>query len=103
MEITDRIRSFYYHQWKVLNGLDEAQFLTELPHNIEMKIKQTTVRDFLKEVHILKGLRVYILNALAEDVKTMMYAPHDVIVAAGSQSKGMYIISRYVRALSLCV
>jgi hypothetical protein len=100
LELKDRIGAFYLHQWKVLNGLDETHFLMELPHNIETKVKQSTVRDFLKMVPQLKSLRIYILNALAEDVKAIMYAPHDVIVAAGSQSKGMYIISRYAEEVS---
>jgi CRP-like cAMP-binding protein len=93
-ELKDRIRSFYYHQWKVLNGLDESQFLRELPRNIEIKVRQATVRNCLKAIDLLKNFKISALNALAEDAKIAMYSPNDVIVAAGSQSKGVYVVSR---------
>jgi CRP-like cAMP-binding protein len=93
-ELKDRIKSFYEHQWKVLNGMDEDQFLNELPFNVKTKVRQATIRDLLKTVSELKNLRVAILNALVEDVKTLMYSPHDTIVSAGSISRGMYIILR---------
>ena len=93
-ELKDRISSFYYHQWKVLNGLDESQFLRELPRNIEIKVRQATVRDCLKKIDMLKNFKMSALNALAEDAKIAMYSPNDVIVAAGSQSNGVYVVSR---------
>lgn len=94
VELKDRISSFYYHQWKVLNGLDETQFLQELPRNIEIKVRQATVRNCLKSIRLLRKFKVSVMNALAEDAKVIMYSPDDVIVAAGSQSLGVYIVSR---------
>jgi len=93
-ELKDRISSFYYHQWKVLNGLDESQFLRELPKNIEIKVRQATVRNCLKSIDLVKNFKISVLNALAEDAKIVMYSPNDVIVAAGSQSLGTHVVSR---------
>lgn len=37
-DLKDRMTYFYYHQWKVLKGLDESQLLEELPNNIKIKV-----------------------------------------------------------------
>lgn len=93
-ELKDRIKSYYEHQWKILNGMNEQELLEQLPHNINIKVRQATVRDHLKAVPVLKLLRVAVLNALVEDVKTFIYSPRDVIVSAGSQAMGMHIVLR---------
>jgi hypothetical protein len=93
-ELTDRIKSFYYHQWKILNGLDETELMMELPQNIKAKIKQSTVRKYLKTIKRFRGFGVSLLNALTEDIRIFMYSPYDVIVSAGAKARGMYIVSR---------
>lgn len=93
-ELTDRIKSFYFHQWKILNGLDESELMEELPQNIKSKIKQSTVRKYLKNIKRFRNFQVSLLNALTEDIRVYMYSPHDVIVAVGTKARGMYIVSR---------
>jgi CRP-like cAMP-binding protein len=93
-DLKDRITYFYYHQWKVLKGLDESHLLEELPNNIKIKVKQATVRDYLLRIPMLKRLKMVVMNALAEDVKLIIFSPSDVIVPIESMSTGMYIISR---------
>ena len=93
-ELTDRIKSFYFHQWKILNGLDETELMRELPRNIETKIKQSTVRKYLTNIKRFRSFGVSLLNALTEDIRIFMYSPHDVIVSVGSKARGMYIVSR---------
>ena len=93
-ELKDRITYFYYHQWKVLQGLDETQLLEELPNNVKIKVKQATVRNYLLKVPFLKGLKMVVMNTLADNVKLIIFSPSDVIVPIASMSTGMYIISR---------
>ena len=93
-DLKDRITYFYYHQWKVLKGLDESQLLKELPNNIIIKVKQATIRNYLLKVPFLKRLKMMVLNALVEDVKLIIFSPSDVIVPIDSISTGMYMISR---------
>lgn len=93
-DLKDRITYFYFHQWKVLKGLDESQLLTELPNNIIIKVQQATVRNYLLKVPFLKHLKMVVMNALAENVKLIIFSPSDVIVPMDSISTGMFIISR---------
>lgn len=93
-ELTDRIKSFYFHQWKILNGLDESELMMELPQNVKAKIKQSTIRKYLKSIKRFRQFGVSLLNALTEDIRIFMYSPYDVIVSAGSKARGMYIVSR---------
>ena len=93
-ELKDRITCYYHHQWKVLRGLDENELLRELPNNIRMKVKQATIRKLLLQVPFLRKLKMVVLNALTENVKSILYSPSDVIVPIESMSTGMYIISR---------
>jgi hypothetical protein len=70
------------------------QLLAEFPPNIQSKILETTVRDFFRSVRLMKGFAPTLLNSLAEDVKQLMFLPGDVVVAAGSVAKGLFIVSR---------
>jgi len=71
-ELKSRIKSYYEHQWKILNGLNEEELLLELPPNVKTKVRQATVRAFLTSVPLIKPFRIAILNALVDDVKTFM-------------------------------
>lgn len=93
-ELKDRIRSYYEHQWKILNGFKEDELLKELPNNLRSAVRQATLTKYLKVVPIMSHLRVAVLNALAEVTTVFIYSPHDVIVSAGSQAKGVHIVLR---------
>lgn len=70
------------------------QILSELPSNIAQQISQQIVRDRLTAaVFLFRDLRKGVLNALCENLESLIYSPQDVVVARRSRVLGVYVIS----------
>jgi len=89
-----RITSFFNYRWNLLKGVDEQQFLDELPPSLKQQVSNLFVRDLLQGLPTLMKSNNALLNALAETVEVHVYSPRDEILRPGEVEPGALIVSR---------
>lgn len=92
--LSSKIRRFYEYMWKSLKGVDEKQFLKDLPKPLQQRVTGLITKDLLARVAPLRKtsalVRTILLNALEQHI----YSPGDVIIEAGLVYQGVYLLAR---------
>lgn len=83
---------YFAYNWQLLNGVDEAKVLSELPTNISQQITQSIVTDLLGTVDAFKHFNRGLLNAISEYVETQMFSPGDMIIRSDTLVTGTYLL-----------
>jgi CRP-like cAMP-binding protein len=100
-ELVTRIESYYDYQWQKLEGVNEQAIMDELPYNLRAHVVHMIVPELFVNVDSFKSYDYNVLCAFADQVSTLVYSPGDIIVATGSNVKGIYIISRGLAVMQI--
>eukprot|EP01147_Barroeca_monosierra_P008915 gene8915-1258_t len=92
--LQNRIRTYYYHFWSRKGAFESPDILRELPSNLRTEVHGYTRGRVLAQVPLFKDCDVSFLNELADCIKPRIYAPGDVIFAAGEHTDEIYILNR---------
>ncbi|KAL9190988.1 hypothetical protein ACHAXT_000694 [Thalassiosira profunda] len=93
-DIQERVLSFYDHQWSVLKGADEEQFLLELPRTLQQQVTNYLCRDVVASLPLLRGANKALLNALVEISEMNVYSPGDDLVRRGEKIRGCLLVAQ---------
>ena len=72
-DIQERVLSFYDHQWALLKGADEEQFLMELPRTLQQQVSNFMCRDIIASLPILRRANRSLLNVSAHPMPSISF------------------------------
>ena len=86
--------TYYFNTVDTLKGVDEEQFLTELPRTLQQQVTNYMCRDIIAALPLLRKANKALLNALVECAEMNIYLPNEDIVKAGEKIRGSILVSR---------
>ena len=92
--LSHRIVSFYEYQWQLLQGINETDFIAELPKTLQQQVKHFMTHDLLRALPPLQGVNNAIINALAERLSSNVYSPNDDVIHTGEYMGGVLLVAR---------
>ena len=93
-ELSAKIRRFYEYMWKSLKGVNEKQFLKDLPHPLQQRVTGLITKDLLARVSAFRKLSPLVLNLLNEALEQHIFSPGDIIVQRGNCCPGLLLLAR---------
>jgi len=100
-DLTKRVLHYYEYMWRLLKGIDENQFLKDLPPPLQHQVNGLMIRELIVRVDIMRKASASVINGILQPgvLGHCVYSPGDEIVKLGENPNGCYLMSRGVAEL----
>lgn len=92
--LSTKIRRFYEYMWISLKGVDEKQFLRDLPKPLQQRVTGLMTRDLLLRVSALRKASALLMSILVELLEQHVFSPNDVLVQPRDTYRGLMLLAR---------
>jgi CRP-like cAMP-binding protein len=91
-----RVRRFYEFKYMLMAGLDDpaTSYIAELPNAMRVDIMTSLYNDMLKDVPLFYGCSNTVISALAQQLRTRLILPDEIVIKEGCVGNSMYFIRR---------
>lgn len=93
-DLRDRIRAYYTYMWTSLKGINEAQFLRDLPITLRLQVAGLRSKDLVTQVTFLRKLRDPVINAICVALEQVIISPGDFVAKESQNMPGCYWLRR---------
>lgn len=93
-DLQKRVRAFYDYMFHLLEGLDEQDFIDELPPSLKSQVAGEISGTLVRKIPFLRSLDPTVVNAIVIKLKNNVYSPGDLIIPRGKTMKTALLFSR---------
>lgn len=94
IDVQRRVRSFYDYMYHLLEGLDEDEFINDIPPTLRAQVAGEISGTLIKQIPFLRSLDPLIINNIVLILENSVYSPGDVIVPRGKLMKTSILFNR---------
>ena len=73
--LRDRIRNYFFYMWSILKGVDEQQFVNELPPSLKTQVTALRTKDLIRRIPFLRDLQSHVLEELSLFMEPIIFSP----------------------------
>jgi voltage-gated potassium channel len=92
-ELNEQVRNYYEYIWARHRGLNDYEFLLDLPKPLRLDILLQLTKDLLEKVPLFKFCSPLLRNVLLMALKAQTYSPDGYIVREGEVGNEIFFIS----------
>ena len=88
-----RVRRFFEFKFMLMAGLDDpaTSYICELPNAMRVDIMTSLYSGMLNEVPLFKGCSTSVISSLAQQLRTHLILPDEIVIKEGCVGNSMYL------------
>ena len=92
--LSAKIRRFYEYMWQSLKGVDEKEFLRNLPRPLQQRVTGLITKDLLLRVPSIRRVDPIVLLSMLDELEKHIYSPGDCISKKNECYSGVMLLAR---------